>query len=92
MQSVFGTKRKESPMKIQRRVERKWWHFMRKSKVKPIRALDIQHHVDFNQDEENHDRDDVEYYEMEDYFERDNNYFRYVFERKFIKKCVWCLC
>lgn len=82
MQSVFSTKRKESPMKIQRRVERKWWHFMRKSKVKPIRALDIQHHVDLN---ENHDRDDVEYYEMEDYFERDNNYFRCV---SFFKKNV----
>lgn len=82
MQSVFGTKRKESPMRIQRRVDRKWWHFMRKSKVKPLRALDIQHHVNLNQGENLRDRDDVEYYEMEDYFETDNNYFRSVFARK----------
>lgn len=45
---------------------------MKKSKVKPTRALDIQHHVNLN----HNDDDGVEYYEMDNY--RDNNNFRSV--------------
>lgn len=47
---------------------------MKKSKVKPMRALDIQHHVDLNRN----DDDGVEYYEMENFLDHDNNNFRCV--------------
>lgn len=43
---------------------------MKKPKVKPMRALDIQHHVNFN----HNDDDGVEYYEMDNYLDRDNNF------------------
>jgi hypothetical protein len=72
MQKLFGAKRKV------RRVEndRKWWQFLKKSKVKPMRALDIQHHVEFN---EGHyaNNNNAEYFEMEKYNDRDNNHYRY---------------
>lgn len=54
--------------------DKKWWKFSRKTKVKPMRALDIQHNVNFN---ENHDGA-AECYEMSKYVDRDNNHYRWV--------------
>ena len=72
MLKLMGVKRKERD-KIQETVnDRKWWKFLRKTKIKPIRHLDIQHNVNFNQtyDEES------ESYEMNKYLDRDNNHYR----------------
>lgn len=69
MQKLFGTKIKERH-KLQS--DRKWWQFLKKSKVKPMRALDIQHHVNFNNNSIT-----PQYYEMEKYMDRDNNHYRY---------------
>lgn len=78
MQKIFGAKKERR--KIQS--DRKWWQFMKKTKVKPMRALDIQHHVNFNQNHyntnnNNNNNNDPEYYEMEKYMDRDNNHYRY---------------
>lgn len=73
MQKLFGAKRK-----VRRdENERKWWQFLKKSKVKPMRALEIQHHVNFNRNYyQNNDNNQPEYYEMEKYLDRDNNHYR----------------
>jgi hypothetical protein len=52
--------------------DKKWWKFTRKTKIKPMRHLDIQHNVKFNQ---NYD-EESEYYEMGKYLDRDNNHYR----------------
>lgn len=65
----MGVKRKERD-KIQS--DKKWWKFTRKTKIQPVRHLDIQHNVKFN-----HNSDaEPEYNEMNKYLHRDNNHYR----------------
>lgn len=71
---LVGAKRKDRDKSGKLESDKKWWKFSRKSKVKPIRALDIQHNVNFNK---NHD-EDSESYEMSKYVDRDNNHYRLV--------------
>lgn len=74
MMKLMGAKRKDRDKVGRLDSDKKWWKFSRKTKVKPIRALDIQHNVNFN---ENHD-EDAECYEMSKYVDRDNNHYRLV--------------
>jgi len=57
---------------------KKWWKFSRKTKVKPMRQLTIEHNVDLpHHNKSNVDDDDVEeVYEMSKYLDRDNNHYR----------------
>lgn len=72
MLKLMGAKRKERD-KIQKTESgKKWWKFSRKSKIKPIRQLDIQHNVNFNQN----CNGESEYYEMSNYLDPDNNHYR----------------
>lgn len=73
MQKIFGVKKKER-RKIQS--DRKWWQFLKKTRVNPTRALDIQHHVNFDENH-NNNNNNPEYYEMEKFMDRDNNHYRY---------------
>lgn len=73
MLKLMGAKRKERD-KVRKIDEgkKKWWKFLRKTRVKPVRHLDIQHNVNVRQsyDEES------ECYEMGKYMDRDNNHYR----------------
>ncbi|KAG5671637.1 hypothetical protein PVAND_001828 [Polypedilum vanderplanki] len=73
MHRIFGARKKE-----RQRVDndRKWWQFLKKSRVKPIRALNIQHHVNFNEEYCSNNNNNSQYYEMEKYMDRDNNHYR----------------
>lgn len=75
MMKLMGAKRKDRDKVASVESDKKWWKFSRKTKVKPMRALDIQHNVKFN---ENHDGGS-ECYEMSKYVDRDNNHYRYGF-------------
>lgn len=68
MLKLMGVKRKERD-KIQS--DKKWWKFTRKTKIQPVRHLDIQHNVKFTQNS-----DEEEYNEMNKYLHRDNNHYR----------------
>lgn len=70
MLKLIGANRKERDKTRKSESDKKWWKFLRKTKVKPIRHLDIQHNVKFNEN------CDVEYYEMGKYLDRDNNHYR----------------
>lgn len=72
MLKLMGTKRKERDKFRKVESDKKWWKFLRKSKVKPIRQLDIQHNVNFSQ---NYD-EESECYEMNKYLDPDNNHYR----------------
>lgn len=72
MLKLMGAKRKERDKIRGTESDKKWWRFLRKTKVKPIRQLDIQHNVNFAQ---NYD-DQTECYEMGKYLDRDNNHYR----------------
>lgn len=72
MLKLMGAKRKERDKIQKAESDKKWWKFLRKTKVKPIRALDIRHNVKFNQ---NYD-EETESFEMGKYLDRDNNHYR----------------
>jgi hypothetical protein len=72
MLRLVGAKRKERDKARDVERDRKWWQFRRKTKVKPMRQLDIRHNVNFNQ---NYD-EESESYEMNKYLDRDNNHYR----------------
>jgi hypothetical protein len=49
MQKIFGAKRKERRKVFSLESDKKWWQFLKKSKIEPTRAIDIQHHVNFDE-------------------------------------------
>lgn len=68
--------KKFSGKKIEPRIgsDKKWWHFFKKSKVKPTREIEIQHHVNFDY----YDNNDSQYYANKKFTDKDdNNHFRY---------------
>lgn len=71
----MGAKRKERD-KVRKAIEpdKKWWKFLRKTKVKPVRQLDIQHNVNLTRGYDG----ESECYEMGKYMDRDNNHYRWV--------------
>lgn len=69
----MGAKRKERDKMRKTESDKKWWKFMRKTKIKPAKQLDIQHNVNFNRND-----GESECYEMNNYLDRDNNHYRYV--------------
>ncbi|CRK88356.1 CLUMA_CG002133, isoform A [Clunio marinus] len=73
MLKFMGAKRKERD-KIRKSEEgdKKWWKFGNKSKIKPMRQLDIQHNVKLNNNYEL----ESESYDMNKYYDRDNNHYR----------------
>lgn len=85
MFKLMGAKRKERDKLEKSAGDKKWWKFSRKTKVKPMRHLDIQHNVDFNQ---NHDGES-ESYEMSKYLDRDNNHYRWVSAFKYVLVSCW---
>lgn len=70
----MGAKRKERDKMRKTDSDKKWWKFMRKTKVKPTKQLNIQHNVNFKQSYEG----ETEYYEMNNFLDRDNNHYRSV--------------
>lgn len=72
MLKLMGIKRKERDKSQETESDKKWFKFLRKTKIKPERQLDIRHNVNFNQnfDEES------ECYEMNKYLDRDHNHYR----------------
>jgi hypothetical protein len=81
MLKIMGAKRKERDKIGKTDSDNKWWKFMRKTKVKPAKQLDIQHNVNFDQ---NYDGES-EYYEMNNFLDRDNNHYRYVNATHFLR-------
>lgn len=76
MQKFFGAKRKERERITQS--DRKWWQFLKKSKVKPMRAINIQHHVNFDHyNNNNNNNNSPQFHEMEKYMDQDSNHYRY---------------
>jgi hypothetical protein len=73
MLKLVGTKRKERDKVRHVENDRKWWQFRKKTKVKPMRPLDIRHNVNF---QEELYREDSQSYEMSKYLDRDNNHYR----------------
>lgn len=75
MLKLMGAKRKERD-KVRKAIEpdKKWWKFLRKTKVKPVRHLDIQHNVNLTRGYDG----ESECYEMGKYMDRDNNHYRWV--------------
>lgn len=74
MLKLVGAKRKDRDKFRDVVNDRKWWQFRKRTKVKPMRQLDIQHNVNFNQ----HHEEESESYEMNKYLDRDNNHYRWV--------------
>jgi hypothetical protein len=72
MLKFVGVKRKERDKMRNSESDKKWWKFMRKAKVKPEKPLRIEHNVDFGK---NYNQVS-EYYEMNNYLDRDNNHYR----------------
>lgn len=83
MLKFMGAKQKDKDTIRKSNSEKKWWKFMRKSKVKPVRQLDIQHNVQLKRNEnfgsniDDCDEMNSEYYEMGNYnMDRDSNHYR----------------
>jgi hypothetical protein len=72
MLRLVGTKRKERDKTRNVENDRKWWQFKKKTKVKPMRQLDIRHNVNFQQGY----GEESESYEMNKYLDQDNNHYR----------------
>lgn len=72
MLKLMGAKRKERDKMRHSENDKKWWKFMRKTKIKPEKPLHIEHNVRFNQ---NYNQE-AGYYEMNHYSDRDNNHYR----------------
>lgn len=73
MLKLMGAKHKErNKLRKTEEVDKKWWKFLRKTKVKPVRHLDIQHNVNFREDYD----EESECYEMDKYNDEDNNHYR----------------
>lgn len=72
MMKLMGAKRKDSDKLQKSETNRKWWKFQKKSKVKPVRPLEIKHNVKLDQNYE----EEAEGYEMNKYLDKDNNHYR----------------
>lgn len=53
--------------------DKRWWIFKRKSRIKPAREMKIEHHVNFQQQQ---DYDEHSYDEMNKYLDSDSNHYR----------------
>ena len=72
MFKLMGLKRKARDNVLKIESDKKWWRFSRKSKIKPIEDINVQHKVNFNR----HSDEESEYYEKSNYSSLDNNHYR----------------